>query len=118
MDKIKKAVPVAVEAAVLAGATMNGATLGTIWPGTDWRKYSKAWKQVNLHLKWSFGIPGVPGKIIDWILKKLSGLKGILIRNGSYVTERVNVKVWKNGAPAYGKALLGKNLTARIILTF
>ena len=111
MDKIKKAVPALVEAAVIAAAARNGATFGTIWPGTDWKKYGKAWKQINLHLKWSFGIPGVPGKIINWILKTLAGLKGILIRNGSYVTERVNVKVWQNGAPAYGRALLGKDLT-------
>ena len=44
-------------------------------------------------------------------LDNLSGLKGIMIRDGSSVSELVNVTVWKYGAPAYGTALLGKGLT-------
>ncbi len=105
MGKIKKATPVAVEAAVVAGAMTNGASFGTV--KVSWGN----WKGINLNLKWSFGIPGVAGKIINWLMKHLFGLKGILIRKGGHVDEKVNVTVWKNGAPAYGMPILGKNLT-------
>ena len=105
MDVIFKGTPAAVEAAVVAGATTNGASFASV--KVSW----SSWKGINLKLKWSFAVPGIAGKIIDWILKHLSDLKGILIRDGSEVTETVNVTAWKNGAPAYGTALLGKGLT-------
>ncbi len=100
-DNVKKATPVAVEAAVVLGATTNGASLGTC-------KFSKkSWDGVNLDLAWSWGF-GDFGKWLEWITEHVFGLKGCLLRKDSTVSEMVMVKVWKNEGSAYGRGILGK----------
>jgi len=109
-DTIKTGTPAAVEAAVVLGATTNGASLGTC-------KFSKeSWDGVNLDLEWSFGF-GDFGKWLSWILGHITGLKGCLLRKDGTVSEKVMVEVWKNSGSAYGRGILGK-LTFPQITTY
>lgn len=100
-EKIQKATPAEVEAAVLLGATTNGASFGTC-------KFSKeSWDRVNLALEWSFGFADF-GKALSWIVEHLTGLKGCLLRKNDTVSEMVMVTVSKSGRDAYGRGILGR----------